>query len=83
MRSKGSKGRPPTRQAALMAGFYIEVRNKGSKDKGVKIRCANKEAMIATAKNYVKNKEVILLGEHKNDKWVSDPINFNNLQAKA
>jgi len=53
-----------------MDGFYIEVRNKGSRDKGVKIRSASKEAMMAIAKQYEKNKDVAILGEYKNEEWV-------------
>ena len=64
-----SPGRPPTRQIKLMDGFYIEVRNKGSRDKGVKIRSASKEAMMAIAKQYEKNKDVAILGEYKNEEW--------------
>ena len=67
-------GRPPTRQAKLMDGFYIEVRNKGSREKGVKIRSRNEEEMHATAKQYQRNnKDVIILGEHKDDKWIDPP----------
>ena len=67
-----SQGRPPTRPAKLMDGFYIEVRNRGSKDKGVKIRSINKAEMEDTVKQYErKRKEVTILGEHKNDVWLN------------
>ncbi|MBX7139574.1 MAG: hypothetical protein K1X63_00720 [Chitinophagales bacterium] len=68
-----SPGRPPTRQARLMDGFYIEVRNKGSKEKGVKIRSTSKSAMDDLAKQYQRsNKDVIILGEYKDEKWISN-----------
>lgn len=67
-----SQGRPPTRPAKLMNGFYIEVRNRGSKDKGVKIRSDNKAGMEETVRQYERNrKEVIILGEHRNDVWLN------------
>ena len=67
-----SKGRPITRQAKLMDGFYIEVRNRGSKDKAVKIRSENKLAMESTVTQYKRNnKEVTVLGEYKNEIWLN------------
>ena len=68
----GSIGRPSTRPPKIMDGFYIEVRNKGSKTKGVRIRCNSEEAMKSSAAEYSKNKEVIVLGEYKNDVWVNE-----------
>ena len=68
----GSIGRPLTRPAKMMDGFYIEVRNKGSKTKGVRIRSDNEEAMKDAAAEYSKNKEVIVLGEYKNEMWLNE-----------
>jgi hypothetical protein len=68
----GSIGRPITRPAKMMDGFYIEVRNKGSKTKGVRIRSENAESMKDAAAEYSKNKEVIVLGEYKNEVWVNE-----------
>jgi hypothetical protein len=54
-----------------MDGFYIEVRNKGSKEKGVKIRSTSRESLMQVAKQYQRNnKEVIILGEYKNETWI-------------
>ena len=64
-------GRPPTRPKRLKDGFYIEVRNKGA-NSGMKIRSDTKDAMIQAASGYQKTKEVIILGEHKNDKWLNE-----------
>jgi hypothetical protein len=64
-------GRPPTRPKRLKDGFYIEVRNKGA-NSGMKIRADDEEAMRIAAAGYAKNKEVIILGEHKNDKWMNE-----------
>ena len=67
-----SKGRPATAPIKFMDGFYVEVRNKGSLSKGVIIRSINKEAMELTIKQYERsNKDVIVLGEHKNFEWVN------------
>lgn len=64
-------GRPPTRPTRLKDGFYIEVRSKGASS-GVKIRSDNKEDMLALAAEYRKSKDVVILGEHKKDKWMSE-----------
>jgi len=67
-----SKGRPATKPAKLMDGFYIEIRNKGSKEKGVKIRSTTKEIMESMVRQYERNnKEVIVLGEHKDSEWLN------------
>lgn len=67
-----SKGRPATTPIKFMDGFYVEIRNKGSLSKGVIIRSINKEAMELTIKQYERsNKDVIVLGEHKNFEWVN------------
>ncbi|SFT49750.1 hypothetical protein SAMN05216474_0894 [Lishizhenia tianjinensis] len=65
-------GRPPTRPARLKDGFYIEVRNEGSKANGIKIRRDTKEEMLMAIEDYSRIKDVIVLGELKNDKWVDD-----------
>jgi hypothetical protein len=62
-------GRPATAPKKLKDGFYIEVRNKGSKS-GVKIRTEGKQGMMDAKKEYEKNKDVITLGEHKDGKWI-------------
>jgi len=63
-------GRPPTKPGKLKDGFYIEVRNKGSKS-GVKIRRDTKESMLEAAKDYEKTKDVVMMGEFKNGSPVS------------
>mgnify|MGYP000079533063 CR=1 FL=1 len=65
-------GRPPTRPARLKDGFYIEVRNEGSKANGIKIRRDTKEEMLMAIEDYSRIKDVTVLGELKNDKWVDD-----------
>lgn len=62
-------GRPATKPARLKDGFYIEVKNQGSG--GVLIRRDTKEQMIMAAEEYARMKEVVILGEMKNDKWLS------------
>lgn len=62
-------GRPPTRQKELKDGFYVEVRNKGSKT-GMKIRRETLAEMEQMVKDYSKTKEVIILGESKGGKFL-------------
>ena len=64
-------GRPPSKPVRLKDGFYIEVRNKGSKTGGVKIRRDTKAQMEQTIKDYERTKDVVVLGESRNGKWVS------------
>ncbi len=63
-------GRPPTRPKKLKDGFYIEIRNKGSKT-GIKIRRDTKKEMLSAIKEYEKIKDVIVLGEFKGGKMVN------------
>ncbi len=69
MNTKG-KGRPATRTAKLIDGFYIEVMNKGQKERGIKIRSKTKAEMEEAARRYANSKDVNILGEFKNDAWV-------------
>ena len=62
-------GRPATRPTALKDGFYIEIRNKGSKS-GVKLYSGTKLQMNRAIKMYERSKEVIILGESVNGKFV-------------
>ena len=76
-------GRPPTRPVTLKDGFYIEVRNKGA-NSGIKIRSDNSEAMQDAAREYKKSKEVVVLGEHKKGKWVTEQATpASKTKAKA
>jgi len=62
-------GRPATKPARLKDGFYIEVKNQGSG--GVLIRRDTEEQMKLAAEDYSRMKQVTILGEMKNDKWVN------------
>lgn len=62
-------GRPATKPTKLKDGFYIEVRNKGSRS-GIKIRRETRESMLLAAREYEKVKEVNILGEFRNGKHV-------------
>lgn len=64
-------GRPPTRAKKLRDGFYIEIRTKGSTS-GIKIIRQSEVEMLQAIKEYEKSKEVIILGESKNGKWVKE-----------
>jgi hypothetical protein len=61
-------GRPPTKPARLKDGFYIEVKNSGSG--GIRIRRDTREQMLIAADEYKRTKQVVVLGEIKNDKWI-------------
>lgn len=63
-------GRPPTSPPKkLKDGFYMEIRNKGSQ-RGIKIRRESRETLERAIKEYQKTKDVIVLGESKNGKWL-------------
>jgi hypothetical protein len=61
-------GRPATKPARLKDGFYIEVKTLGSGS--IFIRRDTKEQMIIAAEDYSRTKQVVILGEMKNDKWL-------------
>ncbi len=64
-------GRPPTKPKRFKDGFYIEVRNKGA-NAGMKIHFDTERDMQEAASMYTLNKkEVIILGEHKRDRWLN------------
>ena len=67
--SNSNMGRPATKPKELRDGFYIEIRNKGSRT-GIKIRRDTKQQMMFAIKEYEKNKEVIVLGEFQNGKSI-------------
>ncbi len=62
-------GRPATKPAKLRDGFYIQVKNQGGT--GVLVRRDTKEQMVLAAEDYSRTKQVNILGEMKNDKWIS------------
>ena len=61
-------GRPATKPAKLRDGFYIQVKNQGGS--GILVRRDTKEQMILAAEDYSRTKEVNVLGEMRNDKWI-------------
>lgn len=61
-------GRPATKPTRLRDGFYLEVKNSGSSS--IRLRRDTREQMLAAAEEYRKSKQVTVLGEFKNDKWV-------------
>ncbi len=66
-------GKPSSASKKLKNGFYIEVRNKGSKS-GIIIGRNTRESMLRTAKQYEKTKDVTILGNSQNGKWVSQKM---------
>jgi hypothetical protein len=65
-------GRPATKPTKLKDGFYLEIRNKGSKS-GIKIRRDDEKSMQIAVKDYERVKDVVILGEFKNGKPISKP----------
>ncbi|MBW7867358.1 MAG: hypothetical protein H3C31_03415 [Brumimicrobium sp.] len=64
-------GRPSTRPARLRDGYYIEVKNEGSNSSAIKIRRDTKEEMLLAIEEYKRIKDVVVLGELRDDKWIS------------
>lgn len=64
-------GRPPTRPKKLKDGWYVEVRNTGTRT-GIKLRRDDEIGMMQAVEEYGKSKDVIILGESKNGKWVNE-----------
>ncbi|HEY8936183.1 MAG TPA: hypothetical protein VIM65_13215 [Cyclobacteriaceae bacterium] len=64
-------GRPPVLPKKKKDGFWLEIRNKGAKTGTIIIR-DSRQAMMQAAKQYENTKDVIILGEHKNGKKVSE-----------
>lgn len=62
-------GRPATRPKRYRDGFYIEVKNKGDKS-GIVIVRNTKEEMLKAIRDYSRTKEVSVLGESRNGKWI-------------
>ncbi len=73
MNSKKSAGRPATKPARLKNGFYVGVKNKGMSTP-VMMYSPTKEGMMMIAEKYsvFPEKEVVVMGEHKNDKWLNE-----------
>jgi hypothetical protein len=61
-------GRPATKPAKLRDGFYIQVKNQGGS--GVLVRRDTKDQMMLAAEDYSRTKQVNVLGEMRNDKWI-------------
>lgn len=66
-------GRPSTREKKLKDGFYIEVRNKGSRS-GIKLRRETVEEMHEAVESYTLSKDIVVLGESANGKWVEKEL---------
>ena len=62
-------GRPATKPIKFRDGFYLEIRNRGA-NTGIKLHRNTEEQMLRTIKDYEQTKDVIILGESKNGKWV-------------
>jgi hypothetical protein len=73
MNKRSSSGRPSTKPARLKNGFYVGIKNKGMSNQ-VMMYSPNKEGMLLIAERYsiFREKEVVILGEHKDDSWVSE-----------
>ena len=63
-------GRPATKPIKLKDGYYIEIRNRGA-NSGIKLYSSTEEQMLRTIKTYERTKDVVILGQSKNGKFVS------------
>ena len=77
MMQKKRRGRPPERPADLRDGFYIEVRNRISTDRGIKLLSESQRAMDENIRHYSRSKQVTILGELRDKKWLSKPVLAN------
>ncbi|MDE3741920.1 hypothetical protein [Maribacter polysaccharolyticus] len=66
-------GRPATKPTELRDGFYIEIRNRGSKT-GVKIRRDTKEQMLMAIDEYEATKDVVVIGEVSKGKILDNVV---------
>lgn len=64
-------GRPATRPKKFRDGFYIEVKNKGEKS-GIVIVRNTREEMLKAIRDYSRTKEIQVLGESRNGKWIEE-----------
>jgi len=64
-------GRPPTKPKKLRDGFYIEVRNRGA-NTGIKLVRDTEEQMNHAIEEYSRTKDVVILGQSINGKFVND-----------
>lgn len=62
-------GRPATKPKRYRDGFYIEVKNRGDKS-GIVIVRNTKEEMTKAIRDYSRTKDVSILGESRNGKWI-------------
>ncbi len=56
----------------LKNGFYIEVCSMGSRQGGIRIASETFEEMMRQQEVYKPSKYVIIWGEHKEGKWLSE-----------
>jgi len=63
-------GRPATKPIKLKDGYYIEIRNKGA-NSGIKLYSSTEEQMFRTIKTYERTKDVVILGQSKNGKFIN------------
>ncbi len=84
MNTKGKVGRPSTKPARLKNGFYVSVKNKGMSN-AVMMYSATRDGMLVLAQRYsiFPDKEVTIMGEHKNDEWVSNSRPARKKREKA
>lgn len=83
MNGKKSAGRPATKPARLKNGFYVGVKNKGMSTP-VMMYSVTKEGMMMIAQKYsvFPEKEVVIMGEHKNDQWVDEKAKTRGRKKK-
>lgn len=66
-------GRPITKPKRYRDGFYIEVKNKGEKSGIILVR-NTKEEMLKAIDLYSRTKDISILGESRNGKWIEQEV---------
>ncbi len=62
-------GRPSTKEKKLKDGWYFKVCNKGA-SAGIRIWSQTEEDMRRSIKRYEKTKDIIMMGESVNGKFI-------------
>lgn len=77
MMNNKKRGRPLEKPATMKDGFYIEVRNRVSTDRGIRLYSDTQKGMEENIRHYTRSKQVVILGELRKQKWVTKPVTAN------
>ena len=74
----GKIGRPATKEKKLKDGWYIRVSNRGMST-GIKIWSKSEEDMKRAIKRYERSKDITILGQSVNGKFISGKIELEEI----